>query len=58
LLVKGDTYKDRTLTISFEEVGSKGETREVRTFTDKFVPAIRAIDFTVGPMYGHLVTIQ
>jgi tRNA1(Val) A37 N6-methylase TrmN6 len=58
LLVKGDTYKDRSLKVTVEEVGSKGETREVRTFTDKFVPAIRAIDFTVGGMYGHMVTIQ
>ena len=58
LLVKGDTYKDRTLKVTVEEVGAKGDTREVRTFTDKFVPAIRAIDFTAGAMYGHLVTIQ
>lgn len=58
LLVKGDTYKDRAVKVTYEEVGTKGEMREVRTFTDKFVPAIRAIDFTPGAMYGHLVTIQ
>jgi hypothetical protein len=58
LLVKGDTYKDRTLKTTYEEVGKKGDVREIRTFTDKFVPAIRAIDFTPGGMYGHLVTIQ
>ena len=58
LLVKGDTYKDRSIKITHEASGSKGEMREVRTFTDKFVPAIRAIDFTPGAMYGYLVTIQ
>jgi tRNA1(Val) A37 N6-methylase TrmN6 len=58
LLVKGDTHKDRSLKVSFEEVGKKGDLREVRTFTDKFVPVIRAIDFTPGPMLGTLVTIQ
>lgn len=58
LLVKGDTFKDKSLKVTFEESGKKGEQREVRTFTDKFVPMIRAIDFTPGPLYGHLVTIQ
>lgn len=59
LLVKGDTFKDKALKVSFEEVGNKdGDMREVRTFTDKFVPRIRAIDFTPGALFGHLVTIQ
>lgn len=58
LLVKGDTYKNRSVKVSYEEVGTKGEMREVRTFTDKFVPAIRAIDFTPGAAYGSLVIIQ
>lgn len=58
LLVKGDTHKDRTLKVSYEEVGKKGDMREVRTFTDRFVPAIRAIEFTPGPMLGNLVTIK
>lgn len=58
LLVKGDTYKDKTLKVNLEEVGKDGAQREVRVFTDRFVPAIRAFDFTPGPMYGHLVTIQ
>jgi hypothetical protein len=58
ILVKGDTHKDRSLKISFEEVGKKGEMREVRTFTDKFVPVIRGIEFTPGPMLGNLVTIR
>jgi len=58
LLVKGDTHKDRSLKVTFEEAGKDGALREVRTFTDKFVPVIRAIEFTPGPMYGNLVTIQ
>jgi hypothetical protein len=58
LLVKGDTYKDKTVTTTFEEVDDKGTLREVRTSTDKFVPTIRAIDLTPGGLYGHLVTIQ
>jgi hypothetical protein len=28
------------------------------TLTDKFVPAIKAIDFTPGPGYGDIVTIR
>lgn len=59
LLLKGDTFKDKTLKVTFEEVGNKaGDMREVRTLTDKFVPTIRAFDFTPGALYGHLVTIQ
>lgn len=59
LLVKGDTYKDKKVVTTFEDTGKKdGSVREVRVSTDKFVPQIRAIDFTPGGMYGHLVTIQ
>jgi hypothetical protein len=59
LLVKGDTYKDKSVVVSYEEADSKkGTVREVRVCTDKFVPVIRGIDFTPGRMYGHLVTIQ
>lgn len=58
LLVKGDTHKNRALKVTFEESGKAGEMREVRTLTDKFVPVIRAIEFTPGPMFGNLVTIQ
>jgi len=58
LLIKGDTFKDKSLKVTFEEAGKDGAQREVRTFTDRFVPTIRAIDFTPGPMFGQLVTIQ
>lgn len=58
LLVKGDTHKDKNLKVIMEETSKKGELREVRVLTDKFVPVIRAIDFTPGDMFGQLVTIQ
>lgn len=58
LLVKGDTHKSKSLKVTFEEAGKDGSLREVRTLTDKFVPVIRAIEFTPGSMFGNLVTIQ
>jgi Uncharacterised methyltransferase family (DUF6094) len=58
LLVKGDTYKDKSVVTTFEEVDDQGTMREIRTSTDKFVPTIRAIDLTPHGLYGHLVTIQ
>ncbi|MDI9333728.1 MAG: DUF6094 domain-containing protein [Cytophagales bacterium] len=60
LLIKGDTHKDRTMKVTHEQHGKNGQdVREVRTFTDKFVPSIKAIEFTPNsPMFGNLVTIQ
>lgn len=59
LLVRGDTHKDKAIKVSYEETGSDGEMREVRVCTDRFVPTIKAFDFTPdSPMFGHLVTIQ
>jgi hypothetical protein len=59
LLVRGDTHKDKTIKVSFESEGSDGDMREVRICTDRFVPTIKAFDFTPhSPMFGHLVTIQ
>lgn len=58
LLVKGDTHKARSLKVTFEEAGKDGDVREVKTFTDRFVPVIKGIEFTPGPMFGNLVTIQ
>lgn len=59
LLIKGDTFKRQLLRTSFEETGNKdGGVREIRVLTDTFVPSIRAFDFTPGPLFGHLVTIQ
>ena len=59
LLIKGDTFKGKTEKVTYEETGKDGDMREIRTFTDKFVPCIRAFDFTPNSaLYGHLVTIQ
>jgi len=57
LLIKGDTYKGRAMheDISTNEDGSM--TRTV-TATDKFIPVIRAINFTPGAQYGAIITIQ
>ena len=47
-LIKGDTYKKHN---EHKEEGK-------RVLLDKFVPVIRAIDFTVGTTYGNVLTIQ
>jgi hypothetical protein len=57
LLIKGDTFKERDLTVSFD-THSNGSVSEIRTFTDKFVPSITGIDFTPGEGYGTVVTIR
>ncbi|QNM95501.1 DUF6094 domain-containing protein [Chitinimonas koreensis] len=56
-LITGDTYKERTSQVAFEE-NDDGDLVEVRTLTDKFVPVIVALDFTPGPGYGDVVTIR
>jgi Uncharacterised methyltransferase family (DUF6094) len=59
LLVKGDTFKARSEKVLHEASGSKdGDVVQKRIYTDKFVPSIRAIEFTPGEQYGNLVTIQ
>jgi Uncharacterised methyltransferase family (DUF6094) len=59
LLVKGDTFKARSEKVIHEASGSKdGGVVQKRIYTDKFVPSIRAIEFTPGEQYGNLVTIQ
>lgn len=57
LLIKGDTFKQRDLTVTHETT-ENGDVSETRTFTDKFVPAITGIDFTPGDNYGQLVSIR
>ena len=57
LLIKGDTYKERDLVVSHQEK-EDGGVSEIRTYTDKFVPAITGIDFTEGAGYGDVVTIR
>ncbi len=57
LLIKGDTFKDRDTTVTYEDRGG-GHFSEVRTLTDKFVPSITAIDFTPRSNYGAVVRIR
>jgi hypothetical protein len=57
LVVKGNTFKDRKETV--EEVDNGNKTTEVRTVIDKFVPVIKALDFTEGsPTFGKVITIK
>ena len=57
LLIKGDTFKDRTKSVAYE-TRSDGSVSEIQTFTDRFVPAINGIDFTAGEGYGEVVSIR
>ena len=57
LLIKGDTFKQRYLTVT-HETSDSGTVSETRTFTDKFVPAITGIEFTPGEHYGRIVSIR
>ena len=56
-LVKGDTFKEKERRKEYE-TDADGNVRETVIDTDKFVPAIRAIDFTPGVTYGSIVTIR
>lgn len=57
-VVKGATHKDKSELV-VNETNDKGDVRETRIRTDKFVPIIRAIDFTPGsPSYGAVHTIR
>lgn len=57
MLVKGDTFKEKTRKAELTS-DEDGNVHETITLTDKFVPAIKAIDFTPGPRYGDIVTIR
>ncbi|MBK6742583.1 MAG: SAM-dependent methyltransferase [Hydrogenophilales bacterium] len=57
-LIKGATHKEKDVTVQ-HETDAKGNVSETRILTDKFVPVIRAIDFTAGsPTFGHVLTIR
>jgi hypothetical protein len=56
-VVRGDTFKEKSVKVEIE-LDDKGSARETRIMTDKFVPVIRALDFTEGPDYGRIVTIR
>lgn len=57
LVIKGDTFKEKMRKTEVEE-HADGSHSEVRILTDRFVPVIRALDFTPGPGYGRVVTIR
>jgi Uncharacterised methyltransferase family (DUF6094) len=57
LLIKGDTFKEKRVTVEQQFEGDGG-VKETRIATDRFVPTIRAIDFTPGESYGQLLTIR
>ncbi len=57
-LIKGATHKEKEVSVQ-HETDAKGNVSETRILTDKFVPVIRAIDFTDGsPTFGHVLTIR
>jgi len=57
-VIRGDTYKDKKVTTTREPAG-KGKTAVVRTHTDVFIPAIRALDMTPGSAsFGEVFTIK
>jgi len=57
-VIKGDTYKDRTRETK-TTVDDEGNVKETRIVTDRFVPAIRALDVTANsPTFGEAFVIQ
>ncbi len=57
-VVKGDTHKEKEVKVDVEEQ-EDGRVSEVRILTDRFVPTIRAIDFTRGsPTFGRVIMIR
>lgn len=57
-VIKGDTYKDRTRETR-TTVDEEGYSKETRIVTDRFVPAIRALDVTPdSPTFGEAFVIQ
>ena len=57
-VIKGDTYKDKTRETK-TTVDEEGNIKETRIVTDRFVPAIRALDVTESsPTFGEAFVIQ
>lgn len=57
-VLKGDTHKEKAVSVT-QEADDKGRTSEVRVHLDRFVPVIRALDFTPGsPSFGQALTIR
>lgn len=56
-LIKGDTYKQKVKTVE-THVNENGDVSETITMLDRFVPAINAIEFTLGERLGNIVKIS
>jgi len=56
-LIKGGTHKEKTRSVS-TEIDEDNRLTSITTLTDRFVPVIRAIDFTPGPDYARVVEIK
>ncbi|MBN4841884.1 class I SAM-dependent methyltransferase, partial [Citrobacter braakii] len=53
MLVKGGTHKAKAISKEYEE-RADGSIAETTIAIDKFVPLIKAIDFTPGADYGKV----
>ncbi|HHC72952.1 MAG TPA: class I SAM-dependent methyltransferase [Thiotrichales bacterium] len=57
-VIKGDTHKEKEARVEYEQKAN-GKVTETRILTDKFVPVIRALDFTPGsPTFGQVLVIR
>ena len=57
-VIKGDTHKEKEARVEVEEKPN-GQLTETRILTDRFVPVIRALDFTPGsPSFGRVLVIR
>ena len=56
-LIKGGTHKEKVRSVS-TVVDEDNRRTSTTTLTDRFVPIIRAIDFTPGPDYARVVEIR
>lgn len=57
MLVKGGTHKAKAISKEYEE-RADGSIAETTIAIDKFVPLIKAIDFTPGADYGKVFTVR
>ncbi len=57
-VIKGDTHKEKEAKVEVEEKAN-GRITETRILTDRFVPVIRALDFTPdSPDFGRVLVIR
>ncbi len=57
-VIKGDTHKEKETKVE-QRLRDDDTVEEIRTLTDRFVPVIRALDFTPGSLsFGKAITIK